>query len=493
MKENHWLRKLLTPSKDEVYLIDAKDSCILQASPSACKNLQRDLEELRGVPFSALAAPGTETYIERRLLTLKTSKKPKIFHFSAVLVRKNGTAYSVKLSLQAYESENETLFMAIAKPQEITSQTTKKISTKTRTNKKLIGINTPWINFRILRKKDGSISFPSLSESAKQLLNINPNQLNQQPDLLFSLIVPSDRDSYIESMTNSAIDLKNWFWEGRIWVEVINNFRWFRLLAEPHLTSDDGVLWEGIMIDISQQKQKEQEIQQSQSSRTELAKHVEEVKEKERTELSREVHDNLGGNLTAIKMALALLTKRLNQSELKEKANYINGLVDKTIDIMHQIASNLRPSTLDIGIVAALESHSKDFTQQTGIPCKLKSAVSEIALQPAQSTALFRIAQEALTNVARHANATKVDLSIDVSETHVSLEISDNGKGITKDDRMKPDSFGIRGMTERAQSLGGELTVLYPESKDPLKRGRKKGTTITVSIPITDMLFESSF
>lgn len=488
MRDSQWLIALLQTSFDEIYVIDGQTSRILHASESACANLQRPFEELRGLPFPALAASSAETQLERRIRSLnrRTHSKEKDqepLSFSAVLVRKNGTAYPVLLRLQKCEINQIPIIIAVGQPQVAAKkgdEDTNSVSNPFKTT----DINTPWLVYQIIRNNDGSVSFPHLSGGCENLLGISQNQLQTNPDLFLSLILPQDRDSYIESMTDSAIYMKSWNWEGRIWVDSIKEIRWINLLAAPHRLDGGSVQWEGIMTNITQSKQEEMEIKLSKNRLAELSAHVEEVKEQERTQISREIHDDLGGNLTAIKMALALLAKRLpgNQPELAKKAEYVDQLVDRTIEAAHRIASNMRPSILDIGIVAALEWQADEFSRQSGIPCKFESTAPEIQLQPAQSTALFRIAQEALTNIARHAEANRVSIQLTASKTHVQLKIIDNGKGITVIDRMKPQSFGIRGMIERAHSLGGKLSF------DSIP---KKRNAITVVIPFTDMLFDS--
>ena len=492
MKDSQWLNALLLASFDEIYVIDGQTSRIRHASESACANLQRPFEELRGLPFPALAASSAETQLERRLRSLSKRNRSKEkdqepLSFSAVLVRKNGTAYPILLRLQKCEIHQIPVIIAVGQPQ--VAQTKGDEDTGTVSNPFKTGdipsdIDTPWLVYQIIRKNDGSTSFPLLSGGCENLLGITQSQLHSNPDLFLSLILPQDRDSYIESMTDSAIYMKSWNWEGRIWVDSIKEIRWINLLAAPHQLDNGSMQWEGIMTNTTQSKQEEMEIRLSKTRLAELSAHVEEVKEQERTQISREIHDDLGGNLTAIKMALALLAKRLpqNQPDLMEKAEYVDQLVDRTIEAAHRIASNMRPSILDIGIVAALEWQADEFSRQSGIPCRFESTTPEIQLQSAQSTALFRIAQEALTNIARHAEASKVSIHLTTSKAYVQLQIIDNGKGITVADRMKPQSFGIRGMIERAHSLGGKLSF------DSIP---KKKNAITVVIPFTDMLFDS--
>lgn len=492
MRDTQWLATLLQVSFDEIYIIDAQTSRIIYASESACANLQRPFDELRGLPFPALAASSAETLLERRLKSLekrakKSEKEEQLLSFSAVLVRKNGTAYPILFRLKKCHINQIASIIAVGQLQ--ASQKSNQIppdsaSNPFKKNEIQKDINTPWLVYQIIRKNDGNISFPYLSGGCENLLGITQEQLHANPDLFCSLILPQDRDSYIESMTDSAIYMKSWNWEGRIWIDSIKEIRWINLLAAPHQLNDESVQWEGIMTNITESKQEEMEIKLSRTRLAELSAHVEEVKEQERTQISREIHDDLGGNLTAIKMALALLAKRLpeNHPELAEKAQYVDQLVDRTIEAAHRIASNMRPSILDIGIVAALEWQAGEFTRQSGIPCQFESDMAEIQLQSAQSTALFRITQEALTNIARHAGATHVSIQLASNKTHVQLKIIDNGKGITVADRMKPQSFGIRGMIERAHSLGGKLSFdTIPQKKN----------AISVVIPFTDMLFDS--
>ncbi|MCM1129199.1 MAG: histidine kinase [Alistipes senegalensis] len=490
MRNNQWLTAFLEASFDEIYVINSQTSRILYVSQSACANLQRSFDELRGLPFPALAAPPAETQLERRIRSFGEQRENRSVALqppclSAVLIRKNGTTYPILLRLQKCEINRTSVIIAIGQPQAPAGKPAQTTGTATvqKTADMPADIDAPWLVYQIVRQNDGSISFPHLGSGCENLLGLTRDQLRHNPDLFLSLILPQDRDSYIESMTDSAIHMKSWNWKGRIWGNAIKEIRWIHLLAAPRLLHDGSIQWEGIMTNITQSKQEEMEIKLSKIRLAELSAHIEEVKEKERTQLSREIHDDLGGNLTAIKMALALLVKRLpaTPSELMEKAEYVDQLVDRTIEATHRIASNMRPSILDIGIIDALEWQSGEFTRQSGIPCQFTSNTSEIRLQPPQSTALFRIAQEALTNIARHAQASRVSLELTLNKTDIQLKITDNGKGITVADRMKPQSFGIRGMIERAHSLGGKLSF------DSLPNKRN---TITVIIPFTDTPLE---
>ena len=327
-----------------------------------------------------------------------------------------------------------------------------------------IASNTPGLVYQFLLRDDGSLAFPYVSRACASLLGISASRLRNEPSLLLQLIEPEDRQSYLDTMQASASRLASWNWEGRIWIETWHDIKWINLRATPRRIDGVGVQWEGLMTNITQGKQAEQDILRSRRQLEELSAHVERVKEQERTRIAREIHDDLGGNLTAIKMALSQLTRRLPEGEtvLREKADYVDALVDRTIEAAHRISRDLRPSTLDLGIVAAIAWQAQEFEKQLAIPCVIDSPEEDIDLSPDQATGLFRIFQETLTNISKHAGASRVDVRLAVENDSVALEVIDNGRGLGAADRKKPKSFGIRGMVERAHALGGVLTVSDP-------------------------------
>ena len=198
------------------------------------------------------------------------------------------------------------------------------------------------------------------------------------------------------------------------------------------------------------------------------------ARQAERTRIARELHDDLGGNLIAIKMALARLAARVpaDQPGLAGQAQYSDELVDRTIDTVHRISFGLRASALDLGLATALAWQAHEFTRQTGIVV-ITHSLDTPAPEPApeHADALFYIAQEALTNVAKHAGATQVTLTLEHDRGELMLSICDNGCGIDPAARTRPHAFGLRGMHERASALGGVLSL------SPAPEG---GTMLTV-------------
>jgi len=323
--------------------------------------------------------------------------------------------------------------------------------------------NTPGLVYQFVLHADGNVSFPYLSDGCLALLGVTAPELHAEPGRFLDLILPDDRRSYRDAMQASASAMWSWNWEGRIWVDAWKDVKWINLRATPHALPGGDVRWDGMMTNITESKLEQMEVRQSRARLAELSAHTDRVKEQERTRIAREIHDELGGNLTAIKMALAMLAARLDDADpaLREKTDYVDALVDRTIDAVHRISLDLRPALLDLGLVAALEWQVKEFEKQAGVPSAFCANQRDIALDNDQATALFRIAQEALTNIAKHANATRVTVKLARLRHHVSLKITDNGRGIRQADRAKAASFGLRGMAERARALGGTLTLSH--------------------------------
>ena len=323
--------------------------------------------------------------------------------------------------------------------------------------------NTPGLVYQFTLQPNGRVAFPYLSEGCAALLGLPAADLQAAPDRFLQLIVPDDRKGYLDSMQASASALSGWNWEGRIWIDEYQDQKWINLRSSPRAlpAAPGAVHWEGIMTNITASKLEQLEVTRSRARLAELTSHIEHVKEQERTRIAREIHDDLGGNLTAIKMALMMLTQRLpaDQPLLLERAGYVDALVDRTIEAVHRISLDLRPSMLDFGLVAALEWQSREFEKQNGIACAFWSSQKEIDLSVDHATALFRIFQEALTNIAKHAKASQVTVRLQKLRQHVTLTIVDNGCGIDPADHLKARSFGLRGMSERARALGGTMAL----------------------------------
>jgi signal transduction histidine kinase len=445
----------------EIYLIDADSLALVDVNQAARQNLQYDHAQLSGMTPLELAPWLDPAELEHLLATLGDE-----IGAQATLRtrhrRADGSSYPVKLCFLRIVRDGRSLLLAIGDDLSLEQAATAALEQyQARFN--AVVDHTPGLVYQFVQHEDASIAFPYLSEGCAALLGLSVTQLQQDPARFLQLVLPEDRKGYLDAMAASKAHLASWNWEGRIWIDgEWKDVKWINLRATPHVLaqSPGSVQWDGIMTNITASKLEQEEVLRSRARLAELTDHIEQVKEQERTRIAREIHDDLGGNLTAIKMALAMLAARLPQDQqLRDKAAYLDDLVDRTIDAVHRISLDLRPSTLDLGLVAALEWQAREFERQAGVGCVFRSAAREIDLDPDHASALFRIFQEALTNIAKHAGATRVLVTLRRQRHQLLLTICDNGRGIAPSDRLKPHSFGLRGMSERARALGGTLTL----------------------------------
>lgn len=229
---------------------------------------------------------------------------------------------------------------------------------------------------------------------------------------------------------------------------------------------------------IQAQQLAERELQRSREELRSLTQHLQEVRENERTAIAREIHDELGQLLTALKIDLSWLGKKLpeEQRHLLQKTLDISEQIDETIRIVQRISAELRPGILDdLGLTAAMEWQAQEFQKKTGIVCEVQSSFDCTKLERRFSTVLFRIFQETLTNIYRHSAATRANVMLTAKNEALTVTVTDNGKGVSKQEITNPKSLGFIGMRERVHHLGGEVVIgSMPEG----------GTSVVVVIPL---------
>jgi len=232
-----------------------------------------------------------------------------------------------------------------------------------------------------------------------------------------------------------------------------------------------------VATDVTDRKRAEEELRRSHEELRALAARLQSAREDERAHIAREVHDELGQALTGLKLDLAWLKPRLrDQAALLERVHAVVGRIDGTIDAVRRIATELRPSVLDhLGLVAAVEWQAQEFEKLTGVVVRLSLSSAGPAVDGTVATTVFRMLQETLTNVARHAAATSVEIVLEVRHEAITLRVADNGRGISATERTNPHSLGLVGLRERAIACAGELVI----------EGRPgEGTIVTVRIPL---------
>ncbi len=469
------LNKVIDGCFNEIYLIDALTSTYIRVNQVAQDRLSYTFSELQQMRPWQLARDFTQIEWQRQIEPLKDDTVQKIT-VSTRHTCKTGAQYSVLLHIMKDNIEGQDILVVVGKDLSY-QQRTAEAGLESDERAASIVANLPGVVLQFSMNLDGTTRYHFLSANCESTLGVMPEILYFNPDKFTDLILPEDRASYYESMHESAQMQSHWQWEGRIWVEQWSEIKWIHLRAVPRQLADQSVVWEGIITDITTRKLIDVELHLYRQRLNELSAHIERIKEQERMRIAREIHDEMGGNLVAVKMILHTLENRLpaDQPWLAEKTHYVDTLIDRTIEAGHRIARDLRPGVLDLGIIPALDWQIKEFEKQYNIRCSFSTNKSDIALSAEHATAIFRMVQEALTNIAKHAHATYASLAIIYTRTSISLTVADNGCGLKPDHNSKPNSFGLLGMAERCKEIGG--TILVDSQPD-------NGCVIAIKIPL---------
>jgi len=230
--------------------------------------------------------------------------------------------------------------------------------------------------------------------------------------------------------------------------------------------------------EIAERTLAQEALLQSQEQLRELVEHQERIREDERKRIAREIHDELGQHLLVLRIDVSLLKNpRKNAAQIDEKVDAILEQIDTTMKSVRAIINNLRPAVLDLGLVASLEWQARDFQRRNRIACDFSAEDDNLDVDDARATVLFRVLQEALTNVVRHARASEVKVELYSEGMNLMLKVADNGVGMPKARNRKAKSFGLAGIRERIAMLGGEFVIDTGEA----------GTKLIFAIPLYGM------
>ncbi|MBU6460981.1 MAG: PAS domain-containing protein [Proteobacteria bacterium] len=296
-------------------------------------------------------------------------------------------------------------------------------------------------------------------------------------DSFISTAYPEDKPLLNEMIQKSLRDFKPWSLEHRILCQ--NSLIYVK--TKGRITFDKNncpARMFGTIQNITEQKKIEEELRNSRKEFRELSAFLQSALEENRTNIARELHDELGQSLTALDLGLSWISTKLKppQAELKEKLENLRNIVNFTIEAIQRIASNLRPPALDdLGPAAAIEGLLEEFHSRTGIEFDLKLSQEEFYLEDKVITNIFRILQEALTNITRHASATKVYVRLNQVNKEIILQVQDNGNGFDMAQHKKKPSLGLLGIRERVRMLNGKLII---------SSAINAGTLIETKIPI---------
>ncbi|MDW8468030.1 MAG: response regulator [Burkholderiales bacterium] len=329
-----------------------------------------------------------------------------------------------------------------------------------------IAAHLPGVVFQLRQPAEGApAEFVYLSDGAAELLGRTPAQLLANPREILALTA-GPGEPLAARLRACAATGSPLVWEGQVGNGP--KARWVSVSASPRAVGGGARVWDGIMVDVTSLKNAEAKLR-------DLSADWERRMEEERAAIARELHDEVGGALAALKADAAWLRRRVGTDPaVRERIDDVERLLDALIGATTRLAQALRPGALDLGLSAALEARTAEVARRLGIDYHFATNDEELALPADAAMALYRVFQEALTNVTKHAGASRIEVELFATASEVTLEVRDNGRGLAPEDLAKPDRFGVRGMRERIARLGGWLEV----SGEP---GR--GTTVMAGVP----------
>ncbi len=317
------------------------------------------------------------------------------------------------------------------------------------------------------------------SEEAYRIFGLEPRELVGSLAGFLHRVYPDDRETVMGAIRSALDERRPYSIDHRI-VLPDGSIRVVHGVAEVVFDKKwRPVRMRGTVQDITERKRIEEDLEHSRTLLRKLAAHIETVRENEKGRIAREIHDELGQLLTALRMDMALVRIQFggDQPALKEKLESMTDLVDRTIRVVRSVASNLRPSALEVGIVPAIEWLVEDFQRRSGIMVLFTRFDRDLELDERRQIAVFRIVQESLTNVARYANASRVEISVAREDALLCVEVRDNGKGFDPASLPPHKAFGLMGIRERALTLGGECGIASAPGS---------GTTVSVRLPLEE-------
>ena len=469
------------------YVTISKSGLILQANFIAGTLLGRARDTLVGLPIASFIPKEDQDIFYLSSKQAFESGEPRVFELR--MVKHDGTLFWAHLetaTAQDADGEGE-LRVVLTNVSELRlAQASLKDNISERKNLQgelrrvtdrlgAIASNMPGMMFELTQR--GEVSrFTYVSAGARELFGFAADGLPQALETLFSIIHEEDSERFVQSLERSAQTHSLWTWVGQV-TDPRGELRWVQLRATPRASEDGVLLWEGIATDVTAAKSSELALNDTRQLLRVVSTDREAAREEERIRIARELHDELGQVLTGVKLHLSAMGLRIAPGEdaLKTQAAYVMRQVDQAIAMTRSTVLDLRPPALDQGLGAAIAWLAGQFTQRSGIVCDVNLPLNEMVLDELHAIALFRILQEALTNISRHANATRACVDLRVRDARLRLQVSDDGKGFEQTQVVAGRNFGLLGMRERVAMLGGRFEITSAEGA---------GTTITIEVAI---------
>lgn len=469
-RERH-LRRALDSALDMIFIFHPGSLRFMYINKGAVDNAGYSNEELlKMTPPDILPLLPEPEF--RKIVAPLAAGERKMLRFETIHRSMDGTDLPVEVQLQLVQEINgEDVFVAVMR--DITGRRRAETALKRQRTFMWQVIDTDPNRIFV---KDINGKFLLVNQSAAAAHGLTPREMvgktfakiKHSPERMAGYL-ETDREVLLEGRETRSLDP---------YTLPDGELRWL-LTIKKRLTMPDGspsLL--GITVDITPQKLAEMELAESYKKLQRLSLHLENIRADERAKIALNLHDEMGATLVAIKMGVAWLASKLppGTPQLREEAARIAELVTGGIRTMHQIVTQLRPNLLkDVGLAAAVKDYMKKFRQHTGIECTLALPGEEIVLDADQSLTLFRILQESLNNIVKHAQADKVNITLSEQNGTLTMVVKDNGAGFDPATH-KEQSYGLLGIRERALMIGGKARI----SSTP-----GKGARVSVSIPYT--------
>ena len=464
------LKAILQNEPECVKLVD-EDGCLIDMNPAGLEMIEADnLEMVKGNELlSIIDEPYKVTFTD----LVKDVFNGKAGRMEFTITGLKGTQRWMETHAVPFRNADGKIISLLAVTRDISQRKMAQENEKQLTQKLLKGAeiaNFGFIDWNLITNE------MNLSQQANEIFGINEDRLISVK-FMREIVYAEDVKLINKNLEMVKKGMKEYNLDHRI-VWPSGTIRWVNTRAELYRDeTGKAVRLFGTVLDITEQKNAELQIRTYNEQLRLLTAHLQGIREEERTRIGREIHDELGQQLTAIKMDVAWIDK--NTSDKKEaitsKIKNIIGLLDGSNQSVRKILSELRPATLDnYGLPEAMEWHIKQFTDSAHIPVKLTISEPDLKLQEDIATNIFRIFQESLTNIMRYARAKEVIISLNVIDNTIKMNIEDNGVGFDMDTLLNKKTFGILGMRERVRSLDGQFEI---------DSAPGKGTKISISLP----------
>jgi len=473
------LETILNTVPVAILAVDAQGR-VLMWNPAAERTFGWSFHEVQGRPLPIIPEAERDSFAQRLKATLKGQRMEGL---EVKRQRRDGTFIDINLWTAPLKNRHGELIGTLGVLVDVTERIRAReaVLESQRTLETLMS-NLSGMVYRC--RYDGNWTMLFLSDGCRALTGYAPGDLIHNQRVSYAELIHPEDAVGVRATIRRAVETDSAFkHEYRIRTSG-GNEKWVWEQGRGVGKGDDGTrILEGLIVDISERKNMEAALVESRARMRDLTTKMQSALEEERTRIAREIHDQLGQALSGLRMDLATLESSLAQislhpvsEEIRTRLTAMDTLIEQTIGDVRRISAELRPGVLDdLGLFAALQWQAREFEQRSGIECTATTSGSDESLDEDVSTQVFRVFQEALLNIARHAKATRIQVQALIEDDILFLEIRDNGKGITPQQVSARNSLGLMGMRERIHFVHGSISW----------NGRPdEGTTVQVEVPL---------